>query len=331
MLLACIPFFCVFQNEVTVKENKDLLPVGGQAVIEGVMMRSPHSVSVAVRKPNGKILVRSEPYTSWTARNKFWGLPIIRGGIVLIESLYWGIKTLTFSGDVAMEEEDAKKGKKKNGQKKSGMSAFRTALLLVVSLLLGLLVFFYAPLMLTDALGIRSGIWFNLTDGGIRLLFFLGYLMLIAWMKDIRRIFEYHGAEHKSIFTYENGLPLTVENTKSFTTHHPRCGTSFLLIVMLVSILVFMFLGRPDTIIDRFIRLLFVPVIGGISYELIRLSGKGYKNRIGAALVAPGLWLQRITTKEPDGSQLEVAFAALKAALEPNESKKEYILEGGSL
>jgi len=313
-----------------VKESKNLVPVGGQAVIEGVMMRSPHSVSVAVRKPDGKILVRSEPYTSWTTRNKFWGLPVIRGGVVLIESLYWGIKTLTFSGDVAMEE-DVKNGKGKRSPKKSGLSAFRTALMLTVSLLLGLLVFFYAPLMLTDALGIRSGVWFNLTDGGIRLLFFLGYLMLIALMKDIRRIFEYHGAEHKSIFVYENGLPLTIENTKPFTTHHPRCGTSFLLIVMLVSIIVFMFLGRPETVIDRFVRLLFVPVIGGLSYELIRLSGKRYKNKIGAILVAPGLWLQRITTKEPDGSQLEVAFAALKAALEPNDSKKEYVLEGGSV
>jgi len=312
------------------KENKDLIPVGGQAVIEGVMMRSPHSVSVAVRKPDGKILVRSVPYTSWTARNKFWGLPIVRGGVVLMESLYWGIKTLTFSGDVAMEEEDKKNGKEKKRQKKSGMSAFRTALMLTVSLTVGLLIFFYAPLMLTDALGIRSGVWFNLTDGGIRLLFFLGYLMLIAWMKDIRRIFEYHGAEHKSIFAYENGLPLTIENTKSFTTHHPRCGTSFLLIVMVVSIIVFMFLGRPETLMDRLVRLLFVPVIGGLSYELIRFSGKGYRNKIGAILVAPGLWLQRITTKEPDGFQLEVAFAALKAALEPNDTKKEYLLEGGS-
>jgi len=210
------------------------------------------------------------------------------------------------------------------------MSAFRTALMLTVSLTVGLLISFYAPLMLTDALGIRSGVWFNLTDGGIRLLFFLGYLMLIAWMKDIRRIFEYHGAEHKSIFAYENGLPLTIENTKSFTTHHPRCGTSFLLIVMVVSIIVFMFLGRPETLMDRLVRLLFVPVIGGLSYELIRFSGKGYRNKIGAILVAPGLWLQRITTKEPDGLQLEVAFAALKAALEPNDTKKEYLLEGGS-
>ncbi len=313
------------------KENKGLVPVGGQAVIEGVMMRSPHAVSVAVRKPDGKILVRSEPYTSLTSRNKFWGLPIIRGGVVLIESLYWGIKTLTFSGDVAMDDEDKKNGQDKKSRKKSGMSAFRTALMLTISLLLGLLVFFYAPLMLTDALGIKSGFWFNLTDGGIRLLFFLGYLMAIALMKDIRRIFEYHGAEHKSIFAYENGLPLTIESTKPFTTHHPRCGTSFLLIVMLVSIIVFMFLGRPDNLMDRFVRLLFVPVIGGLSYELIRLSGKEYKNKIGAFLVAPGLWLQRITTKEPDGSQLEVAFAALEAALQPNDTKKEYILKGSRI
>lgn len=310
------------------KEKEALMPVGGQAVIEGVMMRSPHAVSVAVRKPNGKILVHTEPYTSWTTRNKFWGLPIVRGGVVLIESLYWGIKTLTFSGDVALEEEDKKNGKPKEADKKSGFSAWRTALMIAVSLALGLFIFFYAPLMITDRLGVKSGFWFNLVDGGIRLVFFILYLILIMMIKDIRRIFEYHGAEHKSIFAYESGLPLTPDNARTFTTHHPRCGTSFLLIVMLVSIAVFMFLGRPETLADRLVRLLFVPVIGGISYELIRFSGKGYKSKIGSILVAPGLWLQKITTKEPDESQLEVAFAALEAALHKNTGAQEYVLKG---
>ncbi len=310
------------------EEKKKRPPVGGQAVIEGVMMRSPHAVSVAVRKPDGKILVRTEPYVSWTARHKFWGLPLIRGGVVLIESLYWGIKTLTFSGDVAMEEEEKKQDVSPK-KKKSGITAFRTFLLITVSLGLGLLVFFYLPLMLTTWLGVQSGVWFNLIDGGFRLLIFLAYLGGISLMKDIRRIFEYHGAEHKSIFAYESELPLVPESTRRFTTHHPRCGTSFLLIVMLVSILVFMFLGRPVTIWDRLLRLLFVPVIGGISYELIRFSGKGYKSKIGSLLVAPGLWLQRITTKEPDDSQIEVAFAALEAALTPTtEGVTEYVLEG---
>ncbi len=310
------------------KSENERPPVGGQAVIEGVMMRSPHAVSVAVRKPDGSILVRSQPYVSWTARSKFWGLPIIRGGVVLIESLYWGIKTLTFSGDVAMEEEDKKNGKVPK-KKKSGISAFRTFLLITVSLVLGLLVFFYLPLMLTSWLGIQSGVWFNLTDGGFRLLIFLGYLGGISLMKDIQRIFEYHGAEHKSIFAYEGELPLVPESTRAFTTFHPRCGTSFLLIVMLVSIVVFMFLGRPETVWDRLLRLLFVPVIGGLSYELIRFSGKGYKSKIGALFVAPGLWLQRITTKEPDDSQIEVAIAALKAALEKTAAGvTEYVLEG---
>ncbi|GBD93861.1 hypothetical protein BMS3Abin05_01456 [bacterium BMS3Abin05] len=310
------------------KEKEALMPVGGQAVIEGVMMRSPHAVSVAVRKPNGKILVHTEPYISWTTRNKFWGLPIVRGGVVLIESLYWGIKTLTFSGDVALEEEDKKNGKQKEPDKKSGFSAWRTALMITVSLAVGLFIFFYAPLMITDRLGVKSGFWFNLVDGGIRLVFFLLYLILIMMIKDIRRIFEYHGAEHKSIFAYESGLPLTPDNARPFTTHHPRCGTSFLLIVMLVSIAVFMFLGRPETLADRLVRLLFVPVIGGISYELIRFSGKGYKSKIGSILVAPGLWLQKITTKEPDESQLEVAFAALEAALHKNTGAQEYVLKG---
>ncbi len=310
------------------EHTQETPPVGGQAVIEGVMMRSPHAVSVAVRKPDGGILVRSQPYVSWTARSKFWGLPIIRGGVVLIESLYWGIKTLTFSGDVAMAEDDPQKGEK-SGRPKTGISVFRTILLIAVSLGLGLLVFFYVPLLFTTWLGIQSGVWFNLVDGGFRLLIFLSYLIGISFLKDIRRIFEYHGAEHKSIFAYENHLPLVPESTRRFTTHHPRCGTSFLLIVMLVSIVVFLFLGRPETVGDRLLRLLFVPVIGGISYELIRLSGKGYKKKLGSFLVAPGLWLQRITTKEPDDAQIEVAFAALEAALtEPQKGVTEFVVKG---
>jgi len=293
--------------------SKEKKQVGGQAVIEGVMMRSPEYVSVAVRKPDGKIVLKRDPYVSWTKRIRVLGLPLIRGGIVLIESLVLGIRALSFSGDVAMAEVDEGKNPKKNPDKGSKLWTGGAVLL---ALGVGVGVFFFLPLFLTELTGVKGGVWFNLTDGGFRLVLFLGYLGLISLWKEIRRVFEYHGAEHKSVFAYEAGRPLTLDGVKSFSTHHPRCGTSFLLVVMLVSLVVFIFLGRPQDWGDRLIRFLFIPVIGGISYEVIRLSGTKYGKRIAQVLVAPGMWLQRITTREPDDSQLEVALVALRSALD---------------
>ncbi len=297
--------------------------VGGQAVIEGVMMRSPSAVSVAVRHPEGHIVVKRQPYVSWTQRVKLFNLPIFRGAVVLIETIVLGIQALTFSGDVAMEAEEGRKEKKRGGF----WGSLRIGLTVTVALALGLALFFYLPLILTDLLGVRSGFWFNMVDGGFRLGIFLLYLFGITMLKDIRRIFQYHGAEHKSIFAFENGLDLTVSNAQRFGTHHPRCGTSFLLFVMIVSILVFVFLGRPETLGDRLVRLLFVPLIGGISYELIRLSGKYGGSLWLSWAVAPGLWLQRITTKEPSDDQVEVALAALRAVLDPVGLKATEIFE----
>ncbi len=299
--------------------------VGGQAVIEGVMMRSPESVTVAIRKNDGQIVVKKEPYIALSKRYKLLNLPIIRGAVVLIESLYLGIKALSFSAEEAMEEESPPK--KESGKTKIAASAGETVkkekifttLWLILSLLMGFalafLIFFYLPLILTGLTGVKGGFLFNLIDGLIRIIFFLIYIWVISLWKSMRRIFEYHGAEHKSIFTFEAGKDLTVENAKKYSTRHPGCGTSFLLIVMVMSILVFMFLGRPHTISDRLTRLLFVPLIAGISYELTKLSRKKRGNRIVKMLIAPGLWLQRITTKEPDEAQLKVALAALKSAL----------------
>ncbi len=299
--------------------------VGGQAVIEGVMMRSPESVTVAIRKNDGQIVVKKESYIALSKRYKLLNLPIIRGAVVLIESLYLGIKALSFSAEEAMEEESPPK--KESGKAKIAASTGETVkkekifttLWLILSLLMGfalaLLIFFYLPLILTGLTGVKGGFLFNLIDGLIRITFFLIYVWAISLWKSMRRIFEYHGAEHKSIFTFEAGKDLTVENAKKYSTRHPGCGTSFLLIVMLVSILVFMFLGRPHTISDRLTRLLFVPLIAGISYELTKLSRKKRKNRIVKMLIVPGLWLQKITTKEPDEAQLKVALAALKSAL----------------
>ncbi|MCG8607309.1 DUF1385 domain-containing protein, partial [bacterium] len=184
-----------------------------------------------------------------------------------------------------------------------------------LSFVVGLFIFFYVPLLLTELLGAETGFAFNLVDGILRLAIFLLYLLAITLMKDIRRIFEYHGAEHKSIFAFEKNRPLTTNEAMTHSRFHPRCGTSFLLIVMIVSVFVFMFLGKPETIGDRLFRLTFIPVIGGLSYELIRLSDAGWRTNFWKPFIMPGLWLQRLTTKEPDESQLEVAIVALKCAL----------------
>jgi uncharacterized protein YqhQ len=284
--------------------------VGGQAVIEGVMMRSPDAVAVAVRKPDGKIVVKRTPFLSWTKRIRFLGWPFLRGGVILIESMVLGVKALNFSSLIAAAGEE-KKTESPSGKKDQWILG-GTA---VFAFGLGLLLFFYLPLLLTEWTGVKSGILFNLIDGGIRLIIFLSYLFLIRLWKDIRRIFEYHGAEHKSIFAFEDGKPLEIAEVKRFSTHHPRCGTSFLLVVMLVSLVVFMFLGRPDSASERIIRFLFIPVIGGLSYEIIRLSTTRYGRWLAQTLVAPGVWLQNLTTGEPDDGQIEVALVALKSAL----------------
>jgi len=289
------------------------IQVGGQAIIEGVMMRSPERIAVAVRRPDGKIVLKNNRYVSLTKRSKFWGLPIIRGAVVLIESMVIGIKALTFSGDVAVSDQQQTDNNGKT--RKSGISTLWLVATLIFSLALGLALFFYLPLVLTDLLGARSGFWFNVVDGFFRVAIFLAYLALITMWKDIRRIFQYHGAEHKTIFAFEDGKELTVANSKPYNPHHPRCGTSFILTVLLISVFVFMLLGRPETIADRFIRLAFVPLIGGISYEAIKLSDRGKNNPLVKLFILPGLWLQKITAREPDESMLEVALVALKGSL----------------
>jgi uncharacterized protein YqhQ len=301
-------------------EQAEKTNVGGQAVIEGVMMRSPARVSVAVRKPSGVIAVKTKEFASLTKKYKFLGWPIIRGGVILIESLVLGIQALNFSGEIAMEEEKrleaAKKGETvKPKSDDSWQTRLGLALMVIFSLGAGMAIFFYLPLVLTQLLGIENSIWFNLVDGLFRLIIFLLYLFLISRWKEIRRVFEYHGAEHKSIFAYESEDQVNLEIARKYTTFHPRCGTSFLLIVLVISIFVFIFLGKPNTIGERLIRLAFVPLIGGFSYELIKLSAKFSQNPLVKMFIAPGLWLQRITTQEPDDKQLEVALVALKASL----------------
>ncbi len=286
--------------------------IGGQAVLEGVMMRSPAAVATAVRKQDGSIQVTHRPFRGVTARLRFLDLPILRGAVNLIETLYLGMQSLNWSAEQAMQEE----ARPEPEPRRKGVGATLALVVpLVVALAGGIGLFFYVPLLLTEWTGVRGGIAFNLVDGVFRLVIFLAYLWGVSLWKEMRRVFQYHGAEHKSIFVFENGLELVPDSTLRFTTFHPRCGTSFLLLVMLTSIVVFSFLGRPETVGERFLRLAFVPLIGGVAYELIKLSAKPRWQRWMQPIILPGLWLQRITTKEPTLEQVEVAMVAVKACL----------------
>ncbi|MFN8177471.1 MAG: DUF1385 domain-containing protein [bacterium] len=284
--------------------------VGGQAVIEGVMMRSPKGVATAVRRPDGSIAVRFRDHQPVTRRARVLGLPIVRGAVTLVEALVVGTSELMWSAEESAREESAAPHAPTSPLAKVAFGATT-----VVAFVAGLALFFWLPLVLTDLLGIQSGLWFNLVDGGIRLVIFFLYLYLVTRWREMRRVFEYHGAEHMTIFNYEAEVPISVANSRGRPRLHPRCGTSFLFFVMLVSILVFAMLGRPHTIEQRLLRIAFVPVIGGLSYEVIRLSARIESTWLGKLLAAPGKALQLMTTAPPDDTQLEVAVAALKAAL----------------
>jgi uncharacterized protein YqhQ len=286
------------------------LAIGGQAVMEGVMMRCPRSIATAVRTPGGKIVVRRRPYSSWLAKLKINKIPFLRGGLHLIESMAIGIGALMFSAEQAMQDDEIE------DQKPSWKDRLALTGTLVFAFGLSLVLFFWLPLLATEWTGVKGGVGFNLIDGVFRMLAFLTYILLISRMEDMKRLFQYHGAEHKTIHVFEANLPLVPENARQFTTLHPRCGTSFLMFVMLISVAVFIPLGKPETIGERLIRLAFLPVIGGISYEFIKLSAKESCARWMKPFVWPGLMLQKITTREPDDGQVMVAMAALQSALE---------------
>lgn len=304
------------------------MPVGGQAVIEGVMMRSPKRIATAIRRANGEIEVRSDEFQSLVQRKKYLNIPVLRGAITLIEVMVLGIKTLQWSADKAMEdveEEERKQGKKVKVKEKKGMSNASAFFTVAIALAVGIGLFFAMPLYLTtEIFNIeREAVLFNLVSGLIRITFFLAYVWGISFMKDVKRLFQYHGAEHKTIFAFEDKVFLSPANAQQYTTYHPRCGTSFLVMVMVVSLLFFAFL---DTLVIMFygdisllIRLLthipFIPVVGGLSYEAIKASATRTDSAVVQFFTAPGLWLQRITTSRPDEQQLEVAIEALKAAL----------------
>lgn len=308
--------------------DEKIMPVGGQAVIEGVMMRSPKRIATGIRRANGTIEVKVQEYISLIQRNKRLNIPIIRGAITLIEVMVLGIKTLQWSADKAIEDEEAKNPKEnKSGDKpkKKGMSTTGAIFSIGIALLIGIGVFYILPLYLTTVVFNieKQALPFNLIAGIIRILFFLAYIWAISFMKDVRRLFQYHGAEHKAVFAFEEKVPLTAKNAQEFTTYHPRCGTSFLVIVMLISLFFFaivdtfviMWLGDIDIWIRLATHIPLIPFVGGLSYEALKASAKNIENPIVRTLIAPGLGLQRITTSEPDDTQVEVAIAAMQAAL----------------
>ena len=289
---------------------KPSILVGGQAVIEGVMMRVPGSYATAVRDPNGEIHIQKEDFTSITESSSFWSKPIFRGMASLYESMKMGMKTLNYSADIAMPEEEPQ-------------SKFAEFVSTVFAISLAVFLFMIAPMWVTTTIFDieKDAFWFNLVSGGFRILFFIIYLLIISLLSDVKRLFQYHGAEHRVVYNFESGKDVNVKNAQAFPTQHPRCGTSFLFIVLLSAILVF---ALVDTLvisalgtISLPLRLLFhlplIPFVSGIGYELIKLSSKR-NSLVFRILKKPGLWLQNITTKNPEDEMVEVSIEALEKA-----------------
>lgn len=312
------------------------LNVGGQAVIEGVMMRSGDRIATAVRKPDGEILVKTEEFRPLSKRHKLLGLPIIRGALSFGEMMGVGIRTLNFSAEVAVEEAEKEEARQKGeeyiakGKKSNGLWLGLSA---VFAMAIGIFIFFYIPLALSTWFNTdKNAIEFNLAAGAFRLVMFVTYVWVISLFGEFRRIFQYHGAEHKSIYAFEMGDELTPERAACHTRFHPRCGTSFILIVALLAIMIYAIsdtiytiqTGHPPELLTRFaLHFSLLPLVAGSSYELLKLSGKTRDRFITRMLIQPGLWLQKITTKEPSMDQLEVAIVALEAALGRTDSKIE--------
>ncbi len=278
---------------------------GGQAVIEGVMIRGRKVVVTAVRRPNGKVIANSRPlpsvYTGWMRKT-----PLLRGVIVIIEAMVLGISSLLYSANVSLEEEE---------EEITGKAVW---LMIAAAVVLAIILFLLIPLFLTRLINpyIGSSLVFHLIEGAIRLVIFIVYLKLIGLLPDIRRIFTYHGAEHKAVNAYEHGVPLEVEAVKIHDKAHVRCGTSFLFMVLVIAIVVFALVGRPSLWLMILSRILLIPVIAALGYEFIQFGANHVRNPLVKAVLLPGLWLQGMTTKEPEDDQLEVALVALKTALE---------------
>jgi uncharacterized protein YqhQ len=296
---------------------KKQVNVGGQAVIEGVMMRGSKGLATAVRKPNNEIEVQFEDKKPLIKRNKVFSLPIVRGFISLLDSLIIGIKSLNYSASFFEEEgEPSKFDKWVEGVFKDKTNDVIMGFSLVLSLCFSVLIFFLLPTYTAAVfkyLNVNNTLVLNIIEGIIRVCIFILYIYLISKMEDIKRVFQYHGAEHKTIFCYENGEELTPENAMKYKRFHPRCGTNFMFLVMIVSIIVFSLTGWNSVMERTIYRIVLLPIISGVTYEIIRWMGKS-ESKLSKILAYPGLSLQKLTTREPDLSQLEVAIKALKVA-----------------
>lgn len=301
--------------------------IGGQAIIEGVMMRGPKEYASAVRKPDGEIIVEKHEVSSIMKKYKFLNIFIIRGIIAFVESLVVGMKSLMFSAEFFDVEEEPSKFDKwldeKLGEK---AKTFVIYLSVFISIFLCVGLFILLPAVIAGIFFKNEGdtrVWFNLVDGIVKIGLLLGYIVLISKMQEIQRVFEYHGAEHKTIFCYEAGEELTVENVRKQSRLHPRCGTSFLLIVMVISIIVFSFFTASNVWIALLQRLLLIPLIAGVSYEIIKFVGKS-ENKFICIFNKPGMWFQRFTTREPDDSQIEVAIASLLSVIPEDKEEAKW-------
>jgi uncharacterized protein YqhQ len=283
--------------------------IGGQAVLEGVMMRSPSSWAVAVRKPDGEIAQVSRPVSSPMSRHRLYRLPIVRGVVALGEALTIGFRALAISAQYASHEEG------EDGEVKTEITRGQLFFAFAIAIGFAVLLFKVGPALITSRLGLHRTETFVVVEGLIRVTIFVLYLFLISLLPDLRRVFQYHAAEHKAINAYEAGEELTPERVQRYSLIHVRCGTAFLLWVMVIAIFVFAFFGRPAWYWLIATRILLLPVIAGLAYELIRFAGKHAGNKFLMMLLAPGLWLQRLTTREPSLDQLEVSIRALKEVL----------------
>ena len=309
-------FFKIFAQLqlMPVLESGEETLVGGQAVMEGVMMRAPHSYCVAVRKPDGSMVTEEAPLAKVSEKYPVFKYPILRGLGTLGQAMSLGYKALKFSANAALDD-----GTAKDGQKPTEISSWMMTANMIFSIGFFIFLYKFVPLFLATRLGkavpaLSGRFAANMTDGVIRMVIFLLFLYLLSRMKDIRRVFEYHGAEHKVVFAFESRKPVTVASAQKFVTFHPRCGTSFLLVIMVIS-MIFYALLPFDTFLAKFLgRIALLPVITGVSYEIIRYAAKRQGTLMGL-LSAPGLWLQRITTKQPDNSEVEVAIHALEGAM----------------
>ncbi len=301
--------------------------IGGQAVLEGVMMKNKSDYAIAIRKPDGEISVKHGKTKSISEKSVFFRLPIIRGVVAFVESLLLGMSTLTFSAGFYEEEEEALNKTKKKDETASRKENVETVLTIMLSIVLAIGIFVVLPFFLSQLLQskISSETVLALIEGIIRIVFFVGYIYVISFMEDINRVFMYHGAEHKSINCVENCLELTVENVRGQSKHHRRCGTSFLFIVMFISIIFFMFIHFKNVWLRMIARILLVPVIAGVSYEFIKLAGNS-DSKVVAVLSTPGMLLQKLTTREPDDEMIEVAISSVEAVFDWREYQRRCLV-----